>query len=112
MALLLLCSDATEVALPKENTIWKSDFNCLISRKRDFSHINASIDATEVALPKENAIWKAERQRGREAEDRETEDRKQKTENRERAVLLGLLLLCSAPLPSVFCFLFSAPNTE
>ena len=45
MALLLtysaLCLDATEVALPKENTIWKGDFN----------RLNTSIDATEVALP-------------------------------------------------------------
>ena len=60
MVSLLLCSDATEVALPKENTIWKSDFNRLTSRKGDFSHINASIDATEVALPKENTICKGD----------------------------------------------------
>ena len=50
--------DATEVALPKENTIWKGGFNRLISaRKGDFS---PSIDATEVALPKENAIWEGD----------------------------------------------------
>ena len=60
--------------------IWKGDFNCLISRKGDFSHINASIDATEVALPKENAIWKAE-------------GRKQRAEGREAgAVPLGLFV--------------------
>ena len=51
IAPLLLCLDATEVALPKENTICKGDFNRLTSRKGDFSNINASIDATEVALP-------------------------------------------------------------
>ena len=64
--------------------IWKGDFNCLISRKGDFSHINASIDATEVALPKENAIWEAEN-RGQRGRRQMAENREQ---NRARAALV------------------------
>ena len=38
LVMLNASTDATKVALPKENTIWKDDFNRFTTKKGDFSH--------------------------------------------------------------------------
>ena len=94
--LLNTSTDATEVALPKENTIWKGDF----------SRLNTSIDATEVALPTAQTKLM---NRGQRAENRrqKTEDRKQRAEQSNSKPNSTALALLSA-----FCPLTSAQHQQ